>query len=233
MSSILKALRKLEDEKHTQHPYEFRIDPDILKVDLPHRNSTAKFILIGLLLFAGGSAATFLFMKGDHAAGPVRKHEPSQLQTAPLALTPKAVRPSGEVELKTEVLPESIKIVPADKHGAGSKSADKITKTGNSDKTQVIAPDPSTKGKLQKQLQPAPVPLTRLQSSPSGAIPSLRVNGIAYQEGTSDNMAIINGVPVSDGSTVEGVKIECIFKNRVRFNYMGEVFEIQLGKSNR
>lgn len=64
-------------------------------------------------------------------------------------------------------------------------------------------------------------------------IPTLRVNGIAFQDGTAESVAIINGVPVSSGSVVDGVLINGIYKNRVEFSYNGEKFEINLGQSNR
>ncbi len=64
-------------------------------------------------------------------------------------------------------------------------------------------------------------------------MPHLTVNGIAYQEGGSDNLAVINGITVSNGAVIEGVKVEDIQKDRVQFSHDGEKFEIILNKSNR
>ena len=59
------------------------------------------------------------------------------------------------------------------------------------------------------------------------------MNGIAFQEGSRDNMAMINGIAVSSGEMIEGVRVEDIQKNRVIFSQGGEKFEIRLNKSNK
>jgi type II secretory pathway component PulC len=64
------------------------------------------------------------------------------------------------------------------------------------------------------------------------ARPVVRVNGIAFQDG-SDSVAVINGVPVSRGALIEGIKVEEIQRDRVQFSYDGEKFEVNLGKSNQ
>jgi general secretion pathway protein B len=81
---------------------------------------------------------------------------------------------------------------------------------------------------------PAPEPGTVSAASTNTAIsPALTVSGIAFQDGSNDNMAIINGIAVSRGATVEGVRVEDIQKDRVRFSHSGEKFEVLLNKSNR
>jgi len=61
--------------------------------------------------------------------------------------------------------------------------------------------------------------------------PVLKVNGIAFQDG-ADSVAVINGVTVSNGSVIEGARVEEIQKDRVRFSRGGERFDIILDKSN-
>jgi type II secretory pathway component PulC len=81
-----------------------------------------------------------------------------------------------------------------------------------------------------------PIPVSLQQQSPStNAVsrPVLTINGIAFQEGGSDNLAVINGITVSNGAVIEGIKVEDIQKDRVRFSHGGEKFEIILNKSNR
>jgi type II secretory pathway component PulC len=63
--------------------------------------------------------------------------------------------------------------------------------------------------------------------------PLLRVNGIAYQNNSAESMAIINGNPLSKGSTIEGTTIEEIHKDKVVFQHNGRKFEIHLGQTNR
>lgn len=232
MSSILKALKKLEEEKNTPHPYEFRINSDILKGEVPQRKKTFSYLLLGLLLFAGGATAAYIYLKLDQTNGNAKKS--GQSQTNPAPSIPSSIEvPRKEADLKTEVLPESIKIVPASKHDVVKpKNNDRIAKGGNSAISKTVVPKVQNKVDQHKRISTDDALHSRSQQG-SGAVPALRVNGIAYQDGTSDNMAIINGVPVSDGSMVEGVIVEKIFKDRVRFNRTGEMFEIPLGKSNR
>src|SRR6185369_2108087 len=69
MSSILKALKKLEDEKIARKPDSIKLDAEIL-----HDNASPRFSLLGIaltaaLLFVCGSAATYLYMKPGTVAG--------------------------------------------------------------------------------------------------------------------------------------------------------------------
>ena len=63
--------------------------------------------------------------------------------------------------------------------------------------------------------------------------PLIKVNGIAFQGNGPGSVAVVNGVPVANGSMIEGARVEDIQKDRVRFSYGGEKFEVDLGKSNR
>lgn len=59
----------------------------------------------------------------------------------------------------------------------------------------------------------------------------LKVHGIAFQDG-AESAAVVNGITVSNGSVIEGAKVEEIQKDRVRFSRGGEMFDIILDKSN-
>jgi type II secretory pathway component PulC len=61
--------------------------------------------------------------------------------------------------------------------------------------------------------------------------PVLKVNGIAFQDG-ADSVAVINGITVSNGSVIEGARVEEIHKDHVKFSRDGEKFYIILEKSN-
>lgn len=60
----------------------------------------------------------------------------------------------------------------------------------------------------------------------------LKVDGIAFQDGTAEGVAVVNGVAVSKGSEIEGARVEEIQKDCVRFSRGAEKFEIILDKSN-
>lgn len=230
MSSILKALKKLEDEKATRQPESLKIDSDILRVDNSQRYSATGIVLAALLLFAGGSIATYMYMKRDST--PVVDGSKETIEVS------KVTQPSLQLpvasDIKTEKLPEVIEIVPAKR--SESKKASAIPKQQK--QTAVAKPlsggtfQPNTQLKHDDMVKKQPLTVAQPSVAPK-AVPALRVNGIAFQDGDADSVAVINGVPVSGGSMIEGAKVEAIHKDRVRFSYKGEIFDIALGKSNR
>lgn len=238
MSSILKALKKLEDERAIHRPDSLKIGSEILRGEKQQRHSATGLVLAALLLFAGGSIATYLYMKPnsspvvDVAKKPVTvsgSTQPMSKSKPPLQTLSRAM-----TDIKTEELPKAIEIVPAknykivrtipppkpQKHVVATKSAPSIS------------PKPQGQPKLDQQKKLPTVTTTVQPPAVAGTVPALRVNGIAYQ-GAADSVAVINGVPVSVGGMIEGAQIEAIQKDRVRFSYNGDNFEIPLGKSNR
>lgn len=222
MSSILKALKKLEHEKMIRLPDSVRIDSDILKsTDSPRRYSPMVSIVLILLVFGGGSAATYFFMKEPKAPLATSKSQPD--------LTTQKLKPPPPV--KTETLPAEIIVVPS------TKSETEVPRI------QPRKPATAIKTSVAVVKKPTRVPVTGVSQKKNdpedelhpavAAAPVLRVNGIAFQNSSADSMAIVNGIPVSNGSTIEGSVVEEVRKDRVLFQRNGEKFEILLGQSNR
>jgi hypothetical protein len=68
-------------------------------------------------------------------------------------------------------------------------------------------------------------------SSPDGSattLPSLKISAIVWYEERSKRFAMVNGVIANEGSVVEGVKVEEIYPDRVRFSHNGRPFEIPI-----
>ncbi len=63
---------------------------------------------------------------------------------------------------------------------------------------------------------------------PPSTPPSLKLSAIVWHEEPSKRIAMINGTISTEGSVVEGVKVEEIHPDRVRLSYGGRVFEIPL-----
>lgn len=220
MSSILKALKKLEHEKTVRVPHSLKIDTDILTtVDSSRGFSPYSLALLFLLVFGGGAAVALYFIKGTKAP---QETVTSRPVTAANTLQAKVPPPA----IKTETPPAEIVVVPARKEPSGeasraqhNKAAAAVKPAGAIDKktTRTAA---SGQSEVQKEAAPA-------------AVPSLRVNGIAFQNSGADSMAIVNGIPVSSGSVIEGITVEEVRKDRVLFQRNGEKFEIMLGQSNR
>ena len=234
MSSILKALKKLEDEKATRRPEMLKIDSDILRPsDAKPRFSPFSTVLLAMLVFIGGSVATYFIM--TQMLPPLRASG-TQPATGTQRQQPAAPHRTGSTPsaMSTGILPAEVVVVPT----APSTRKKTLLKRPATSQTVLRGVDlKSTAAALstdppasQQELPSAAVP-----DSPAAgvAVPHLRINGIAFQKGSADNKALVNGVPVSSGSTVEGATVEEILNDRVRFSYHGEKIEIPLGQSNR
>ncbi|HIJ97070.1 MAG TPA: GspB domain-containing protein [Desulfuromonadales bacterium] len=245
MSSILKALKKLEEEKAVRRPGVVSLDAVIMHPDATKpRSSPVIMVVVAMLIFGGGSVATyFIMMRLMPPQQIVYGTKPGKEKPLP-APVPAAIR-SGALStpstLPTEILPEEVVVVPSQPSTTRQNvktlpmQRPAVSQPAPPRVVQQAAPlKPATGQPPPSQLQHQPVaPLPSAISVGKAAAPRLRVNGIAFQKGSSDNMAIINGTPASNGSTVEGATVEEILKDRVRFSFHGETIEIPLGQSNR
>lgn len=236
MSSILKALKKLEDDKASRRPDELKIDREILRTDNFSRFSTTGILFTSLLLLAGGSGVTYMYMKRD---------KPPELMSQKSTATYRQNKPSvtSAPDIRTEQLPEAVVVVPVSQRKTAKPETPKpeTSKLNQASTPAMSAPAvaaqkssrPAVASKPVEQEKASSLPHTIPPSASIKTVPALRVNGIAFQDGDVESVAMINGVPVSNGGVIEGVKIEEIHKNRVKFSYNGEKFEIPLGQSNR
>lgn len=235
MSSILKALKKLEQEKTGRFPVSLNIDSDILKTaDTSRSFSPLVLSLLFLLVFGGGAAVAFYFMKAAKA--------PQATAELPQVTTVKSITlPVSPPEGKPETPSAEIAVVPAQKEPSGGFSrkqlkrpADAVKAADSSDSKPIRAAVSGISVKPKEPKEPKEPDGTATMDFPAATIvPALRVNGIAFQNSGDDSMAIVNGIPVSNGSIIEGIAVEEVRKDRVLFRHNGKKFEIQLGQSNR
>lgn len=64
----------------------------------------------------------------------------------------------------------------------------------------------------------------------ASSIPRLNVTGIAWQGDGQVHFAMVNGQSVTEGSTVDGARVEKISPDRVSFSYRNRTFEVSLGE---
>jgi hypothetical protein len=231
MSSILKALKKNEADKAASRPEEFKMDSEILGVDNSPRFSAAGLIFTSLLLLGIGSGATYLYLKLDMAPVNTKTDSPAISKPNPPAV-------SSVSDIKTDLLPTEVIVVPAGQQKTPEIETHKPHEPPfPTRRTPAVSGPKQAKAVLSsKPLEPTKALTTTNPTSFSAIVksaPALRVNGIAFNDGGADSVAMINGIPASNGSMIDGVKIEEIHKNMVRFNFNGERFEIPLGQSNR
>ncbi len=213
MSSILKALKKLEADKSAHTPDALKIDIEILRGGSPSRSPYRSAMLLAVLFFICGSAFTYFYVK--------RGAHPTGNQTD--ALQPQAMQnPSGTEGKPRHNVPTEDNIAPIMPVEPPRPRAPRVKPLKHSRPTTPVVAGQPKPGAVS-----APPP-----AAPAKRIPTLRVDGIAYHIGSADSLAVVNGTTVYAGAVVDGVKIENIGKDRIRFNYEGERFEIPLGKSN-
>lgn len=208
MSSILDALKKLEDEKlkesrrrNTDLPLNQAIlSEGGLTGSMVQKTGAGRFVMLSvvIVLVGGGFAAWIYSGKKTEkpTAQPPASSRPEVVVTPPPPLI-KAVQPLQQ-EQSVSVKKERPKPV---------KPPVKLMSAG---------PDPTA------------VTGIAVQESPKR--PVLRVMGIAYNDSGTNSVAIVNGTPVSVGSQVEGAKVEEILKDKVRFSYGQERFDVMLSR---
>jgi len=243
MSSILKALKKLEQEKTLRREGEIDLSREILQ-DAWRRKArfsrplAAAITTIVLLL----ALITILLSRGT---APIQQTQtPPPPREAALSVEQKAAPP--EV-----ILPKPVPASPQPAEAVVQKPAPATR----------LQPAPAT---TQQPTAKIPVPLPPLQprheqtesipSLPStasppatlpppsakkpeppaeSAEPAFSVSGIAWNKDSADRLAIINGQPLTTGSAVGGAVVEEILPDRVRFSRGGGSFEVHLGKAGK
>lgn len=212
MSSILKALQKLERERETRQGKPANIKRGILREDRRLRSGRAWQLFLSISITALVAALltyTLTGKRGEKPAVSVSKRIETARETT---LQP----PSRPAAAKEESLPPVIRRAPSPE----------------------IATIPAKSQPPEQQMQlPAPVVGQQQPIAPapnSKAVPSqptLNVAGIGWREERASRMAVINGSSVGEGALVDGVKVEEIFPDRVRFSYEKKLFDVPVGKS--
>ena len=226
MSSILKALKKLEHEKTGRFPESLNISADILRPTESTRSfSPFTLLLFSLLIFGGGAAATFLFLTSSRV--------PQSATTSQQLISAEDDQPQdSQASVTPDTLPAEIVVVSAKSNSTARRQLPQHKTT---------APDNGVANKAPAAVEPVrPVKSKEVavvvKSEPVAAtriLPALRVNGIAFQSKGAENVAIVNGVTVTKGATIEGAIVDDVRNDRVLFRYNGEPFEILLGQSNQ
>lgn len=234
MSSILKALKKLESEKTSRKSEPLDIDREILRSDNAVRPSLAGVSLAVGFVFLCGSAITYVYMK--HSGAP--SAPPAAVRAGTSAAATAVTDSSPQDSNVPAALPQPGQASPGhtrSSSGTGERPSAPLPRNTTAvyattaPSAQPAAPaeekQPTETG--EHAVSPA------AQAASAGTTPLVKVNGIAFQGDGTGSVAVVNGVQVVDGSMVEGVRVEDIQKDRVRFSYGGEQFEVRLGTSNR
>ncbi len=202
MSSILKALRKLEDEKATLGEGSVDLAHDILKRSYDENKSTPWFavtLIVAVLVILGGIVWWFY-------VAPIESQSPSVAVQPPTQSKAVIVQPPLKVKA-----PEQDTIVPAQKTTQATALL--------SENTLIQRPP------VENQVTPVPVtaPLAVTNSEPID-IPLLEVEEIVYHQQPDSRLAVINDLPVMEGTDIMGAHVDEILPDRVRFTFKGVRF---------
>ena len=213
MSFILKALKKLENEKASREMRKVEINsailaPDRRSISSP-RNSSKRLFIALLIVAVSGTSLYFM------------KRVPSPVVQPPVK------------EAQPEPLPVPVPVAATPIHEATPAPATPATSPAAKAQEEPSRPSRARRQKSPEESPPGesgsdslPVQESLTGSSPS----SLTVNGIALQDDPNKSMAVVNGQIVKRGMTVGGAQVERIFLNRVRFRGNGGLFEVHLAK---
>ncbi|NJD92334.1 MAG: hypothetical protein FIA91_12630 [Geobacter sp.] len=238
MSSILKALKKLEEEKLTpdDEPRRGKVSSDILRQ--PREKRANSRLLLGIAII--GVLIVILLITLLLRPAPKEASLPAPAATVPPVPAPSAGQqplPASVPEVqKAPLLPAQPAMpLPA----TGAKAARPLPQE------TVSLPEPARAPVTRKfplpelpGSEPLPaqaVPPKQLPKPPAQTVensePRLTLSGIAWNKDSAERIAIINGQPASTGSHIGGAVVEEILPDRVRLSSKGRVFELSIGRS--
>jgi len=203
MSSILKALHRLEEDKSLIGEGNVDIAHDILKRrydDAPTGNSRK-------LIWGGGGLAVIFFLV---VIWGYRPDPPDLLSSLPT--------------LTTSKIPGQ-KIIESTPPGeVGEREIQKIVSSENQQLTK------KTTDVRKPKLQFGPVAEAKRSSplitkTPAMTVPNLEVSRIIDNPKPEARLAIVNDLPVMVATDIDGAKVIEILSDRVRFSFQGEEFE--------
>ena len=222
MSSILKALRKLETDKSALGEGSVDLGRDILKRSYRPAKEWNPLLIaaVGFLLATAVGGGLWWFDAFN--AG---KRETTSL-TAPSTIQDSATQLSSQPQ---EAQRRVTKNTPV------AQTASQFTVRSSAPSAEVALKPPPI---VVKNPKPAAVvansvPQTSLSTEPERfektssplVLPDLQVAEIVFQEQADARLAVINDLPVMEGTVIDGAEVIEILPDRVRFNLQGVQFE--------
>jgi general secretion pathway protein B len=236
MSSILKALQKVEAEKAAARNAG-RLATEISRTRQKRGWKPRWLFPVAMTVVAVVAVlATYTLMggfsqgrqqtvpqPGIEAAAPLPQSRPVESSLPPSAAPPVAdsvtVQPmiTRPVAVKVPSAPPRRNELPESPDAAGNDDASS---------PETSAEPPAVRAaELQTER-------TAGLSPASHAASDLTVSGIAWQKESTSRLAVVNGVPIAQGAILAGARVEEILPDRVRFTRDSHSFEVFLGKTS-
>jgi len=243
MSVILDALKKLDREKSYRGNGTSNIAVEILIPDLPHpvKRIRLYFFMVALIVVTTLAVTyavmiEFGFLPRSSPSAPVN----------PLSLNQQIAPAPLESKLRTESSPGSLsppsksqQVVPATVSREPTTETQTPIEIKPPDEPKPTAETKTPATSLDEKKPVMPEKMEAVSESAGKTVeatpkvspttpPSLKLSAIVWYEDPSMRFAFINGVKVTEGSEIEGVKVVEINRTRVRFLHHGRYFEISM-----
>jgi general secretion pathway protein B len=209
MSSILKALKKLEDEKLERQTEYINLSTAILKPRTPQSGMQKWLWGGGIALLATLITLSSLYIGNKSSKESSPPHQvslpaPEAIEKPAPPLRSTGLTPAPALDARVQP-PKS------------NSSPDEITSS--------LPPQ-------QRQLKASQENTVRTEHPASDSV-ELTLSGIAWNKDSADRLAVINGQPASIGSSVNGALVEEILHDKVRMNLAGRKFDLFLGRQTK
>jgi general secretion pathway protein B len=233
MSSILKALQKVEEEKAARNGDGSGLPSNTLRAERKSERSWLPLLLGMAGIAAVAVLITFYLMggfSGRQGGGVVTKAAPATGNGAtvlPVTMTPQPASPMPDVPALPAVPAGTVKV--QENSSMMPKGAKMEVRQGLPPKPELVTPrvgNPNVTAESEEVVKTTPV-----SKGQKAVLPRLKVSGIAWQKEDAASVAVVNGTPVMKGHTIDGFKVEDIFRDRVRFAGEGKTFELSIGES--
>lgn len=240
MSSILKALKKLEEEKYVRRDGKVDVVKGMLR-STPRQNGMPRWVLPVAIAGSACVAAIMTYLVMGSPSDRLRGADPADsLQAAyddgngkDSILKPlpekkaEASRPMDETPVT-----EASQAVSKKKAVPPATASNRATRTSSRVPEIPVKPQPSARERLPANDPGITASNPDKPAQPSGIrhMPVLAVSGIAWQKDGSDRLAVVNGLSVTEGMVVGGAVVEKIFQDKVRFSYEMRTFDVPVGR---
>lgn len=231
MSSILKALKKLEEEKSLlQTENKINVSREILKQPAESRISVKWLWLPGIAAFGVIFMLTFALMRKSSPKEEVKSPGLPVISQPTPAPTPTLTGPDS-----TPLTDNENRVVSTTPSAAKRLNLMPPQQLLNPTRESSIKREPL-------ELPNTPIPtMDPPKAEPAGKSnpprtalkpeSTLTLSGIAWNKDSADRLAIINGQPTATGATLNGAVVEEILPDRVRLSHNGRTIELFIGRS--
>ncbi len=243
MSSILKALKKLEEEKSARRGGNVDIARGVLR-GIPRYSRKARWVLPASIAGAASAAALLTYVLMGGSSSPKREAAPvismqavsdpggrgGRIETSEPVFAGQTLNKTDESASATVPRPLLKKKVTIAVRTA-SPGIKPLSRSLEISQKSKMSPEEQLPGRNAPELPKKTA--ESIQSSGIHPFPVLKVSGIAWHKDGTDRLAIINGMSVAEGTTIEGARVEEIFQDKVRFSFEKRTFDVAVGKETQ